>query len=993
MSKETRMLINPPPIVAQVIESISIQNLDSSNVFLAKITSKTDQFSILTPYIVLRPSETRFLTLKLERGGDAVNEIVLEAIHLPSTFDHLAIDSLELEWQSLTKTTQKEDAYTIGTRLRVKTGISPQTKTDTRRHDPLHPVCTHCRNRQFCPAHIDHQATQPCPFGCGVLLPQCMVVSHATKCAEREVLVCTQEGCLWIGKHYDADQHMTIECPNTTVIHCPESCGWCGIADDLDSHLLVCPNVQISCQLCGIAYLRRDAQTHPSTCAERIVSCKYCDSTPHCAWEGPVRCQDDHPCVRDLLICKCHTEVPRHKLAEHQLACGSYIPSLSECPICRTEHLKGRKRSQCLKHLVSCVQSASRLQSRCRGVKLSKDKRMATMKGKSSSIKTLLIGHHGFVSGVFEWDFEFRSKGFSIGVAPPKAPGRRGGELGSDGYPGSIAVRDDGMLMATRKKLGSHSVPVPFGSDEFRRTVTLRIDLNTNVISWLSGESRVSVALLHDREGPLVPAVTIYGRGSPGSEPSQVDLTAFRRIIPQSIDQLRAPDSQLGTYSELNAYPALCSQCWMPLSHTDVERHQSMCQGVSVMCPSPQCTLEIPSNLLLIHWIDHHLSRAPVPSDPRDIGMGGMVLEFSMPPDDLCLEIPTKRGLKYSAIIDWGDHTVSPVDSPDCRGLAHRYGSPGTYIVRVIGHFPRIHFNSSTGRYLNPSASKLVRVLQLGSTGLTDLDTAFKGCSNLLEVRGYADLSAVTSMRRLFEECVSLVSVESSDWDVSSCMCFSGTFYRCVSLTQVDVGRWDMSNARDIGTMFFICKSLPYLDVSRWDTSRVCSTQHIFCHCCSLTVLDVRSWDMSKVRDLSSMFSHCSKLEHLDVGGWDVSSAVDIKSVFSYCSSLTSLNVCNWNVSKVKSLRWTFGLCRSLVHLDVSKWDVGNVEDTYGLFTSCRSLVSVDLHRWNTSKVQRMNRMFSSCVELVSIGPEPFFIGEDTETEDMFQNCKKYCRI
>eukprot|EP00768_Dysnectes_brevis_P004019 gnl/Dysnectes_brevis/2855_a3486_580.p1 GENE.gnl/Dysnectes_brevis/2855_a3486_580~~gnl/Dysnectes_brevis/2855_a3486_580.p1 ORF type:complete len:1368 (+),score=271.52 gnl/Dysnectes_brevis/2855_a3486_580:67-4170(+) len=705
-------------------------------------------------------------------------------------------------------------------------------------------------------------------------------------CPRRHVRCPNAPECRWNGLHSSLRNHLrkcrhkpqprkarkaspaplgprSVRCPN-------QPCPWLGSTQrELDVHQDTCPEARTTCERCEAAIIRRQTPAHDEVCPSLLVVCPHCHvNLPRshqdtcqasivtcdfekCAWRGPRGRLEGHPCAHNRFDCFCGLILPRHKLAEHRLACDTFIASCDTCPICS----KGLSTWNLIavKHVKQCVQSASCFSSRFKSkkMKLKDDRRTVIMT--QSAKKTALLDHPGFTAGVFEWDFGFTGHGhYTVGVATPQAPCNA---LGEELYPNSIGVCSDGsVLVNTSDRECSEWLSRFRGSEvDGRKMITLRLDFNAKAMSWSSKQKRPEVSHLgltmpkFSETSPLVPAVSFYGRG-------EVRLAAFRHITPESIDI--APDGRVSGYSPDTVFPAACVDCRAMLgTHIDAQQHLPLCRIRLVDCPSPDCSWQGPMMELVRHVSCSTCSNSV---DLRTIDTNAMVLEFAIQADDLSLTIPTLRVAgEYNAVIDWGDTSTSDVTSWNSPGLTHTYSYAKSYTVRITGQFPSIRFDSSghPSRKHNRHATKLVRIHGLGCTGLTRMDHAFRGCINLTTVSGFAVMSSVSNMISMFAHCESLTHVDISHWDVSSVSSMSGMFKSCIQLESLDIRDWNISRTVDTSAMFVGCVSLRDLDLSAWDTSNVQNMCSMFRSCSVLSSLGPKQFKQHG--QTTNIFNRC----------------------------------------------------------------------------------------------------------------------------------------
>ena len=190
---------------------------------------------------------------------------------------------------------------------------------------------------------------------------------------------------------------------------------------------------------------------------------------------------------------------------------------------------------------------------------------------------------------------------------------------------------------------------------------------------------------------------------------------------------------------------------------------------------------------------------------------------------------------------------------------------------------------------------------------------------------------------------------------------------------------FDVTKVTDMSFMFDNCRRLKSLDVSSFDTSNVTNMSGMFRECGGLTSLDVTNFDTSNVTNMSYMFYNCGSLTSLDVTNFDTSKVTDMGGMFIYCQGLTSLDVTHFNTSNVTTMRTMFGTCYSLTSLDVSNFDTSNVTDMSYMFSACPRLTSLNLSGWDMRNVdyEHSKNMF------YGIGPQLKtikMIGCDSET-------------
>jgi surface protein len=187
-----------------------------------------------------------------------------------------------------------------------------------------------------------------------------------------------------------------------------------------------------------------------------------------------------------------------------------------------------------------------------------------------------------------------------------------------------------------------------------------------------------------------------------------------------------------------------------------------------------------------------------------------------------------------------------------------------------------------------------------------------------------------------------------ADGDFPTSISFSGQ----TGLLEVD--HLEVSNLTSLSWMFQDCTNLISVNASSWRTNNVTSMVRVFQNCQKLKTLDVTDWDVSKVITMYYLFFQCYELETIiGLDTWNTESLVDMASVFARCNKLKSLaDIENWNVSSVTRADRMFYECKEITELDLSNWNLkvthvvipGNDggEGLQAMFYGCEKLTSLN---------------------------------------------------
>lgn len=291
--------------------------------------------------------------------------------------------------------------------------------------------------------------------------------------------------------------------------------------------------------------------------------------------------------------------------------------------------------------------------------------------------------------------------------------------------------------------------------------------------------------------------------------------------------------------------------------------------------------------------------------------------------------------------------------------------------------------------------------------------TLFKNFTALEDISGISsfNVSGVTSMSAMFQNCDSLKSVDLNSWDTSKVTNLAAIFADCDNLTTINISNWDTSNVTNMMSVFNGCKNLLNLDIKNWNVSKVVELRWMFQHCESLTSLDLSNWDTSSLKlmtaafkcmynltsldlsnfntsnvtDMNQLFMNNKKMETLDISNFDTSKVTVMANMFSYTNSLKCLNLSNFNTSNVTNMSSMFDNSSSLNILDVSNFDTSKVTDMSYMFSGTSSIKSLDLSNFNTSNVTTMKGMFSTMISLEDLNISNFDTSKVKNMNTMFR--------
>jgi surface protein len=162
--------------------------------------------------------------------------------------------------------------------------------------------------------------------------------------------------------------------------------------------------------------------------------------------------------------------------------------------------------------------------------------------------------------------------------------------------------------------------------------------------------------------------------------------------------------------------------------------------------------------------------------------------------------------------IDWGDGTINTINTWNQPEVTHTYPSPGTYDVAITSGVIRgWSFGGSGDR------NKLMEVYDW-SVWDFNVDSAFRGCNNLVSSTTSVPIITSTSLNSMFSRAYQF-NGSIGNWNVSGVNNMQLLFFSASAFDQ-DISSWDISNVTNMGGMFDNAASFDQ-NLGSWDVSLV----------------------------------------------------------------------------------------------------------------------------------------------------------------------------
>ena len=249
----------------------------------------------------------------------------------------------------------------------------------------------------------------------------------------------------------------------------------------------------------------------------------------------------------------------------------------------------------------------------------------------------------------------------------------------------------------------------------------------------------------------------------------------------------------------------------------------------------------------------------------------------------------------------------------------------------------------------------------------------------------YLNTANATSMERMFENMMSLKSVDLSKFNTTNVTSMYHMFANCMALNEVNLTPFSASKVTTTGGMFSGCEKLNSITWGDgFKTNNIEYANEMFYGCKNLYSMDLSRFNLTKNKSFYAMFSGCQTLTTVDFGTYKHTAAQNYNELFKDCSSLHHINLDNFvftNITSTSGIFMMFANCSSLQTITCSQdlTAMPNIANTTHLFDGCTSLKGDNGTKFSTSHVDASYaRPDRGTAEpgYFSAGLEPIFVCE-----------------
>lgn len=182
---------------------------------------------------------------------------------------------------------------------------------------------------------------------------------------------------------------------------------------------------------------------------------------------------------------------------------------------------------------------------------------------------------------------------------------------------------------------------------------------------------------------------------------------------------------------------------------------------------------------------------------------------------------------------------LSQLKAPKLQSADRMFRNCTELMTVDLGGLTSSSLNKIEEMFLNCSSLQSVDLSALNTANVRSMESVFKGCAVLatLDLSTF-DFSQITSYRDALSGCSSLVSIsfpEQSSGRMDTTIMFDSAFKGCSSLLEIDLSFLGHVFPRNMYSMFEGCAALQKLDLSSIDTSQLSTAAFVFGGCANLS--------------------------------------------------------------------------------------------------------------------------------------------------------------
>ena len=243
-------------------------------------------------------------------------------------------------------------------------------------------------------------------------------------------------------------------------------------------------------------------------------------------------------------------------------------------------------------------------------------------------------------------------------------------------------------------------------------------------------------------------------------------------------------------------------------------------------------------------------------------------------------------------------------------------------LEEIEGDFKTFLISDTIKMFYNCNSLKSLNFNPIKANQKINMTKMFYNCENIDKIiftfYGSSNYYFPNDLSYSFYNCVSLTSIELNYFKTDQVKEISYMMYNCKKLTEFShYSNFSNSLITSMKGLFQNCESLITLDLSRFYTSNVEIMWGMFKGCKSLTYLNLQKFRTSKVIDMESMFEGCESLIFLSLINFNTSNVHYMNKMFSGCTNLQSLYFNYISSESLGTMHQMFYNCKNLKYLNL----------------------------------------------------------------------------
>ena len=309
-------------------------------------------------------------------------------------------------------------------------------------------------------------------------------------------------------------------------------------------------------------------------------------------------------------------------------------------------------------------------------------------------------------------------------------------------------------------------------------------------------------------------------------------------------------------------------------------------------------------------------------------------------------------------------------------------GLPANAIIELrmaASNLQRFYINNGTDK------SRLIDVMQWGSTGWISMENMFRDCDNLnITSTDLPDMAAVTSMELMFAGCTILNGpVNIGNWNTSAVTNMEYTFGGASAFNQ-NISNWNTGNVTTMISMFRGATSFNQ-NIGNWNTANATNMAGMFLLAAAFNQ-NIGNWNTANVTRMEFMFQYATAFNQ-NIGNWNTANVTNMSYMFRGATSFNQ-NIGNWNTANVTNMIYMF-YNASAFNQDIGNWNTASVT-SMSLMFQYASAFNQNIGNWNTANVTSMHSLFSGAAAFnQNLGN--WLINNSVDIRYMLDNCALDC--